>query len=155
MERYSMNHFTPLSIDEKIFNAEQELRAIQDDIEPIVDRKREIEAMLTDVNSHKKEWLPDDQFSKIMATRTTLVKEKYGIEEQIRKLNKKVREKVIDIDKLKLKKAKKPKDQIHEKLIELRDKYTAFSADTTRVSSMRAMSSKFVEEITMCLKFID
>lgn len=151
-ERFSMNHFTPLTIDEKIFKAEEEIRRIQDEIEPIVDRKREIEAMLTEVNAHKKEWLPDDQFAQVMKTRSLMVKDKYGIEEQIRKTNKELRDKLAELDKLKLQRKKLPKDEIEERLIELRDKYMSFSSDSTRVSSMRAMSSKFVEEISGLLK---
>lgn len=153
-ERFSMNHFKPLTFDERVFKAEEELRDFEREIDPLIDRKREIESMLTEINAHKKEWLPDDEFDRVMKTRAGLVKEKFGIEEQIRKMNKVVKQKHAELDKLKLQRKKMPQQEIEEDLIELRDRYMAFASDTSRVSSMRAMASKFVEELTIILKHL-
>jgi len=40
------------------------------------------------------------------------------------------------------------------KLVELRDKYMAFSSDNTRIASTRAMASRFSEELESLLKAI-
>lgn len=150
-----MVEFKPMSIDEKIYKAEQEMQLVQDEIEPLIDRKREIEQMLTEINEHKTQRLPDEQFAQVMKTRALLVKEKFGVEENIRTMNKKVREKNQEVNKLKMFRKKSPKDEMCQYLIELRDKYMSFSADTTRVSSMRAMSARFVEEIQALMKYFD
>ena len=45
-------------------------------------------------------------------------------------------------------------DDIKSEVIYLRDFYTQFSGDATRVSSARIMASKFVEELQDLLKII-
>ena len=155
MERYSMNNFTPLTWDEKEQRLKEKRFKMESDKEPLVDRKKEIELELSELNQQVRGLhLEDEDYAKVVKRQTEIKREKLLLEQGIMKIKRELNSVNQEIDKARLQSKKAPNDAIHQSLVDLRDKYMSFAADTTRVSSMRAMSSKFVEEIQSVLKII-
>lgn len=152
--RFSMNHFTPLSADKKLEFIEGEIIQIQEKRQPLVDRKQEIETELAVLNNRVRVNgnLSDDEFRGICELQNNLMQEKRKIDSSLLAIKSEMTRKNRERDLLYNKIKYSPKEVIEEKLIELRDKYTQFAADKTRVSSMRAMAAEFVSEINMLLK---
>ena len=154
MERFSMKEWKPDTFHDKKMRLDETISKMEEDKRPLIDRKREIETQLTDINAQLKIRMDDSSFAVVTKTRSDLAKEKYSIEEEIRKANAEIKALHLERDRLIYQNGKRPKEDTEAYLLELRDKYMAFSSDTTRVSSMRAMSSKFVEEIVAALKIL-
>lgn len=152
-----MNNWQPLTIFDKKMKIEDELRELENKRTPLVDRKKEIELELSEINNKIRVggYLDQNEYAKICERQDFVKREKYKIEQQILGIKRMIREKNGEKDKITLQGKKIGNSEIKSSLIELRDKYMAFAADTTRVSSMRAMSSKFVEEIQAILKTLD
>lgn len=155
MERYSMKEFTPLTFLEKKDKIDDAIEVLKEKRSPIVAEKKEIDEQIGEYNSMTKVLLPDYEYAAIMKAKTPLIARKRVLEGQIMTLNEEIRKKQRERDKVDLQRKKVPSSAIKDSLLELRDKYMSFAADTTRVSSMRAMSSKFVEEIQSILKYTE
>jgi len=70
------------------------------------------------------------------------------IEIQIKEINQEVKNKrMLLLEVNNFLKANKQTDKSLDKLTRLKDKYREFSADNTRVASMRIMASKFADEL--------
>jgi len=152
--RFSMNSYKPLTLDQKKAVIDAELYEIQEKRQPLVDRKQEIETELSVLNNRVRVNgnLPDLEFREICEIQDRLKAEKRQIDSMLlaykTDLSKKNRERDAITTQIKY----SPKEFIEERLVELRDKYTQFAADKTRVASMRAMAAELVNEINILLK---
>lgn len=155
MERYSMKEFTPLTFLEKKDRIDDDIELLKEKRHPIVAQKKDVDEKLAEYNSMLKDYLPDIEYKGIIKAKTILIREKQQLEKSLMELNDELRKKQRERDKVDLQRKKVPSSAIKDSLLELRDKYMSFAADTTRVSSMRAMSSKFVEEIQSILKYTE
>jgi hypothetical protein len=152
-ERFAMKDWQPLSIEDKLIRVEEEINAIDQRREPFIIRKKEIDLELsTLVNGIRMGRLSPIEYAEVCRRQNELKSEKHSIEVSISVLKNEIRLKNTEREKIRLLGKKEPNDKRKEYLIELRDKYTAFAADSTRVSSMRAMAAKFVEEVQIILK---
>lgn len=115
------------------------------------------------IASHLKDQLNNPRISTnehIEATkgRVLIKSELTGLEMEIKEVNLKIgtkRKLLIAVDNH-LKKAKTNLDSeniIVEKIEELKEKYSSFSADHTRISSMRVMAAEVVKELNAILRF--
>lgn len=154
-ERFSMKEWKPEQVYDKIQRAQHLKASLENEKIPLIDEKRIIEAELNEYNV-KLRGLPygEKNYNDLNSKRGQLVKKKAEIETKISEIKKKLQKVNSEIDSCKIDLKKRPNEAVQELLFELRDKYLSFSADTTRVSSMRAMASKFVEEIQIILKAI-
>ena len=123
--------------------------------QPLVNEKRLIEAELVQLNvdlmaeeKHSHAW------NVVNSKRGVLVKRKSEVEIKISEIKSKVNKLNIEHNSAKIDLKKKPNEAVKAGILELRDKYLSFAADTTRVSSMRAMASRFVEETQLILALI-
>ena len=151
-----MKSFRPLTSEEKLMRIEDEINQMENQKLPLIERKRELENRISELNVTLKHSgrVEDEQYNRCLSEKGMVNKEKMEIESLVMKINRDIKNKYSELQKEKISAKKSNVDGIKEYLIELRDKYLSFSADTSRVSSMRAMSSKFVEEINQLIKKI-
>lgn len=155
MDRFSMNEFKPLSLDEKKARLENQNVELQNEKNKYIERKKEIEVELSMLNSEiRKGEFENGRYVEICNTQDKLKVEKFSLEKKILELNQRIRNKSSEETNIKLQIKRIPNEKVKHDLLELRDKYMSFASDTTRVSSMRAMASRFVEEIQFILKHI-
>lgn len=152
--RFSMKEFKPLTIEQKILIIEAEIFELQEKRNPFVDRKTEIELELSELNNQVRmnNNIPDEDFVKICKRQNELKAEKNLMDKSLLGTKSELRLKNKERDELKALLKYSPKEHIEERLVELRDKYTQFASDKSRVASMRAMAAEFVGEITKILK---
>jgi hypothetical protein len=152
---YSMKEWKPEQVYNKMQRIEHELQNINDLKVPLVNEKRVIEADLVEMNVVLKNTVfSDPEYNKINSRRGQLVKKKTEIELKISELKQRSVKLHTEKESAKIDLKNKPNELIKTSLQELRDKYLAFAADTTRVSSMRAMASRFVEEIQSVIGYV-
>lgn len=152
---YSMKEWKPEQVYNKLQRVEQELLTINNLKVPLVNEKRIIEAELVEMNvALKNTAFSDPEYNKINSRRGQLVKKKTEIELKISDLKQRSQKLHTESESAKIDLKKKPNELVKANLLELRDKYLSFSADTTRVSSMRSMASRFVEEVQIILAVI-
>lgn len=155
MERFSMGSWKPEMVYNKLQRIEQALSSINSVKMPLVNEKRSIEMELNETNILLRSMSRSDpEYNKVNSKRGQLVKKKGEIERNLMDLKQESQKLHAESESAKIELKKKPNEMIKGNMIELRDKYLSFSADNTRVSSMRAMSSKFVEEIQSILTLI-
>ena len=156
-DRYSMKDFKPLPLKEKQLRLEEAIVKLQNDKSDLVMSMKRIDTKLSasrgEINSRG--YMPKEEYATICKEQSLLKQEKYDIENKIQETNKLLKEKNAEKDRLRYDMSRLPIEKAKEILLESRDKYMAFGADTTRVSSMRAMASKFVEELTLVLKYFE
>ena len=151
-ERFSMNDFKPLTMSERKLSIENDISNLSLERSPLVIRKQEIELELaTYKNRIRGNHLPKDEYNEICQWQRALSQEKLDIEKKFLEINDKKLKLEKERERLHLKIKQLPDSMTNDSLIGLRDKYMAFASDTSRVSSMRAMASKFVEEIQSLL----
>lgn len=154
--RYSMREFKPLTLEDKQHDLEVQRERIDEERGKLVDKKKEIELELSELNGAARSGkLSSEEYIKVCDRQTVIKQEKYKLEKDILEIKRNMRGLNLEIDSVRLKARKIPNSEVKQLLLELRDKYMSFSADTTRVSSMRAMSSRFVEEINAIAKHLD
>jgi len=154
-ERYSMREWKPPTMDDKMFRLEVKRRELDKEREPFVERKLQIERQLGKLTEEVRgKVIDDDRYREVLKEQSELKREKAKIEDSLKDVKKRIATHVAEVEDLKFQMKKIPSEGIKDGLLELRDKYLTFASDTTRVSSMRAMSSKFVEEIQAMLKLI-
>lgn len=156
--RFSMKEWSPITVYDKKLKIEREIEEIQKKRQPLIDRKREIEMRLSEINSKFKTRAGDfsnGEYAGICKEQDLLKVEKFGIEEKLRSLKIEGREKRMEENEVFVESKKYPDEKLKDTLLEIRDKYMSFAADTTRVSSMRAMASRFVEEIQGIMKYVE
>lgn len=148
-QKFSMKDWRPELPQEKLGRLEQELHEIKAAKTPLVSEKISLESDISEMTHELKfgNILSKEDFLRKTNDRRLLITKKREIDAQLGIMSNKQREISREIKIIENKLKQKPKDAIAERLVPLRDKYLAFSSDTTRVSSMRAMASKFVEEI--------
>ena len=152
-ERYSMKDYQPLTMSERKVNLDNDINDLNLKKAPLTLRKQEIEFELSKYKDRVRgKHLPQDEYNEICQWQRALSQEKLGLEVKLSDIKVKIAEINKEKDVLSLNIKKIPDSMTKDILTELRDKYMAFSSDTTRVSSMRAMSSKFVEEIQVIIK---
>lgn len=152
---YSMKEWKPEQVYNKIQRVEQALLEINDLKLPLVNEKRAIEVELNEMNVLLKSTsFSDPEYNKINSRRGNLVKKKGDIEIKLSELKQRSQKLHTEADSAKMDLKKKPNELVKANLLELRDKYLSFAADTTRVSSMRSMASRFVEEVQIILGLI-
>lgn len=155
MNNFSMKEWKPELAYNKLQRLEQQISDIEEKKLPLVNDKRKIEVELNEVNIVLKEkHYSDKDFNDINSKRGRLVKQKSDIEIQLSNLKQTAKKLHTEKELLQLDLKKKPNEAIKENLICLRNEYQSFASDMTRVSSMRAMASRFVEEIQSILKLI-
>ncbi|GAB3013579.1 hypothetical protein GCM10027051_16050 [Niabella terrae] len=154
MERFSMKEFRPLSLEEKKLRLKQDIQDLEEERQPYVTEKRELELRMTMLNEKLKVTLPEAEFDAIKSERADIVKQKYNVEEKIRRIGSMMKEKNLEIEKADVYSRRTSKTGIGDALTELRNKYNAFASDATRVSSTRVMASKFVEELNELIQKI-
>lgn len=153
MERFSMKEWKPEKTMDKIQQLEEIQTLLDRDKQPLIAKKRDLEIELVEVNVQlRNELMGSIPWNNLNSNRGRIISSKNEVEKKLLEINTKIRKTHSDREALKLELRKRPNEAIQNELFMLRDKYLAFSADTTRVSSMRAMSSKFVEEIQGLLK---
>jgi seryl-tRNA synthetase len=153
MERYSMNEFKPLTLLDKRQRIEERICEIETKRYPLVLEKQEIESKISDYNRRVRgKHLETAEYDSICRKQRDLFQQKRKVERELMELNQQARVLSKDKDDLSLQIKKIPDEAAKQKVVELRDKYSSFASDTTRVSSMRAMASKFVEEMQSLLK---
>lgn len=157
MERYSMNDWQPLTILDKKMRVEEEINQLTASKEPLVNKKKEIELELSELNNKIRVngFIDQNEYANICKRQDDLKRIKHGVEQQLLSLKQQVRNKQTEKDKLTIQGKKFSSSEIKQCLLGLREKYMSFASDTTRVSSMRAMASKFVEELQAALKHVD
>jgi chromosome segregation ATPase len=155
MNLYSMKELRPLSLMEKKLRIEAKMNEVDGMRDPLVDRKTELQSELsvfnTEVRGHS---LHKDRYDEICRWQVVYKKEISDIDKKLLELRRERRKLNQEKDELSLD-IKKVHSEAKEKLYEVRDRYMSFAADTTRVSSMRAMASKFVEELQGILQSMD
>lgn len=152
MERFSMNEFKPLSLLEKQSQIKNKIADIATKRQPLITRKQEIELELsTHLRRIKTETLDNDEYRDICKSQNTLGREKLEIERKLSSLKEDGRKLQEDEHRIFIDLKRIPDGKAKQTMLEIRDKYMSFAADTTRVSSMRAMASRFVEEIQLIL----
>ncbi len=155
MEQFSMKEWKPELVYNNIQRIEQTLTELNEEKLPLINAKREIEAELTQLNVQLKEqYYSPEEFNIINSKRGRLVKQKTDIDIKLSELKQRSLKLHTEKESANIELKKKPNEAIKMAMYGLRDKYLSFAADTTRVSSMRAMSSKFVEEIQAILGLI-
>jgi hypothetical protein len=151
-ERFSMAEFKPLTMSERKLSIENDIANLSLDRTPLIIRKQEIELELAAYrNRIRGNHLPQDEYNEICQWQRVLGQEKLDIEKKFLEINDKKLKLEKERERLHQKIKQLPNSSLNDSLVELRDKYSAFASDTTRVSSMRAMASKFVEEIQSLL----
>jgi|SRR6185312_4511406 len=151
-ERFSMNEFQPLTMDEKKFMVENKISAINKKKEPFIIRKQEIELELSKYKAMVVgKYIDPEKYQHILECQGKLKDEKFQIEKTIHGFKKEVESLNRELETIRLQMKKIPDGNTMKTVLEMRDKYMAFASDTTRVSSMRAMASKFVEELQSLL----
>jgi len=152
---YSMREWKPEQVYNKIQRVEQALLDINEEKTPLVNEKRDIDTTLNELNIKlKKISFSDPEYNNINSIRGQLVKRKTMIETRISELKQRSLKLNTEKESAKIDLKKKPNELVKANMLELRDKYLSFAADTTRVSSMRSMASRFVEEVQMILGLI-
>lgn len=151
-ERFSMNEFQPLTMDEKKFLVENKISAINKKKEPFIMRKQEIELELSKYKAMVVgKYIEPEKYQHILECQGKLKDEKFEIEKAIHGFKKEVESLNRELEVIRMQIKKIPDGNIKKLVIDMRDRYMAFASDTTRVSSMRAMASKFVEELQSLL----
>ena len=151
-ERFSMNDFKPLTLSERKLGIENDISNLKLEKSPLINRKQQIELELaTYRNRIRGNHLPQEEYNQICQWQRALSQEKLDIEKKFLEINDRKVRLEKERERLHLKIKQLPDSTVNDALIELRDKYSSFASDTTRVSSMRAMASKFVEEIQSLL----
>lgn len=154
-ERYSMNHWKPEEVYTKIQRIEAEWIKLDDERSELVIKKKRIEAEFSEANANLRSMtMMSKEWNDANSLRGQLSRKKSEIEIQISELNLKAKRLYAEKESAKIELKKKSNEAIKDNLLAMRDKYMAFSSDNTRVASMRAMSSKFVEEIQNILNII-
>lgn len=154
MERFSMNEFKPLSLMEKKLRVDDRIDEIESVRQKMTHRITEICGELSELGDTVRlaSGTIDDIFYKdIVKKQSFLKKEKSSIENQLQPLREDLRKLHRERDSITLDIKRIPDGKAKGRMLEIRDKYMSFAADTTRVSSMRAMASRFVEEIQIIL----
>jgi len=153
--RFSPKEYKPMSLEDRIGKLESERYELSSKRTPLVERKQEIEFELSKYKNQVRQGrLPQSEYEMICKWNDALNGEKRAVEKKLMGLKVELAKINTEIDETKRKYKKEPNGISVDELIELRDKYMQFASDTTRVSSMRAMSSKFVEEIQAILKLL-
>ncbi len=153
--KYSMKDWKPEDVYNKLQRLEQETVSINELKAPLVNEKRVIEAELVEINIQLRNTsFSHPDYNRINSRRGQLVKKKTEIELKISELKQRSQKLNSESQSAKIDLKKKPNELVKANLLELRDKYLSFAADTTRVSSMRAMASRFVEEVQIILSLI-
>lgn len=152
--RFSMKEFKPLSMVEKANDAEDVVLSIDEARYELIKRKKEIELDLSVISNRVRAEanIPYNEYSELCRKQNELKKEKTSIENELLTLKQRRTAKNMEIDKIKRQLKFQPKEIIEDGLISLRDKYTQFAADKTRVASMRAMAAEFVGELTRLIE---
>lgn len=154
-ERYSMNEFKPLSLMEKKLRIESQINDLENELAPIGFKVAEVCADLSILNTEiRGNRLPDEDYKLKQSQQNQLLREKIMLEKKIFEIKPLLRKLRLEESSIKVDLKRIPNDKAKQTVIEIRDKYMAFAADTTRVSSMRAMASRFIEEMqTILLNF--
>lgn len=151
---YSPREMRPLTLMEKKIRMEAKRNDIEETRKPLIERKKEIELLLSEyTNKVKGRVLPQEEYEHICNEQAKLKREKFEVEKKVATIKEELRKLKSDIDCISLD-IKRTSEEAKDFILEVRDKYLSFAADTTRVSSMRAMASKFVEELQYLLSKI-
>lgn len=155
MDRYSMVEWKPEMVYNKLQRVEQSILEINNERVPLVNEKKTIEIDLNEINILLRTLgVSNPDYNTINSKRGQLIRQKGEIETKLSLLKQKSQKLHTEAESAKIDLKKKPNELIKANMLQLRDKYLSFAADTTRVSSMRAMSSRFVEEIQSILTLI-
>lgn len=156
-ERFSMNHFKPLSLNEKLSRMEEKRRSLENDRLPIIERKKEIGVELSAFRARVRTggMLEPNEYKAICDKQEGLKKELLQVEKNISENNRQLSAINSEIDSFKRQMKTLVKDEVKDSLEALRDKYTSFAKDRSRVSSMRAMAAEFVEDLQETLKLLN
>lgn len=148
---YSPIATRPFTLEEKKIRLESDIVDLRSERQKLVERKQEIELEIGNYNSQVRgKHLPEQEYENICRWQSALKREKLDIEKKLADTKSVLQKKELEKDNLSLN-IKKVNEEAKQHILEIRDKYMSFAADTTRVSSMRAMASKFSEELTFIM----
>lgn len=149
-----MNEFRPEPIYEKVANLMEQIDAITLKRTELTERVVWLNSEMAELNSLVKTsgQMDPQVYHGICCKQGQLRSEKKGYEKTLLELKVQFQKLSMEKDALNRKLKFFPLSKTKETLIEMRDKYTSFAADSTRVSSMRSMAAKFVEEILSIIK---
>ncbi|WP_256013180.1 hypothetical protein [Desertivirga xinjiangensis] len=145
--------FNPTKKD--LFTIEELILELKSKKQKLIDRKISLQTSLGELSElYKSVEFKSEGFNKVKSDRSKLKNALHDIEIQIREIN----EELTFKNKLKLevefhlKNHKSPEDQdyserVHKKIQILKRKYSDFSKDRTRISSLRVMASEFISDL--------
>lgn len=96
--------------------------------------------------------MPDFKYKNICDEQSRIKKDILSIERAMSDISVEISKKSSLRDQLRLELKGLKRFDVKSQLVQLRDKYIAFASDKTRVSSMRAMSAEFAENIEYIIK---
>lgn len=152
------SEFNPTPRD--LLNLDEKLHQLKSDKQKLINSKLIIEGSLSIMQSkYSKVEYNSPEFYKIKNERQRLKQEATNIEIQIRRINDEVAYKTKLKQEVEFHLKGKKYVEIHDsgvvkQLVSLKEKYTSFSKDRTRVSSMRVMASEIRDEIEKILNSI-
>ena len=119
----------------------------------LVESKLTLSNQLSAIKQRLTVTLPRETFAQHEKQRIDLVRQIQMIDSELASLNAKKHSAAQRDDEAKIQEKAKLKDKVPVRaLVELREKYQQFSADGSRVASMRRMASEFVLELNPIIK---
>lgn len=141
-----------------LLKVERLINADQLEYDDLIQRKKSLEYDLSIIKNQIRTGgqMNQSDYDAICRNQDRIIKEVRDIQEPIKIIKKKLRERQLMRDEIKgfLDGEIRLYDDVKAKVVYLRDFYTQFAGDATRVSSTRIMASKFVEELQDLLKII-
>ena len=151
-----MKEWNPTKDD--LLNLEESILNSKNAYDDLILKKRQLEFDLSQINHEVRiaGKMPDDKYAAYCENQNRIKKEIFDLGKPINELSAEISRKHLMVDRIKshLSLNKSLNSSIEERLVEIRDRYNAFSSDATRVSSTRIMASKFVEEVQDLLNLI-
>jgi predicted nucleic acid-binding Zn-ribbon protein len=130
---------------------EMEIEMLRKKKGDLTSAKADIQTSLAEVNAKFVGRLDNRVYEKLQKERAQLCRMQNEIERQIKPVNAEIRVLSIEKDQFEDKSHLSSKP-IVEAIVQIRDEYTAFAADKTRVGSMRQMAAEFVTKLNPVIR---
>ncbi len=138
-----------------ITDIEEQIVKLQSQRDVFMLKKKELEGKLSELNGKvrsRTEYLSENDYQSIVRQQTSIKKQLNEIQPVLTDYKKQISEKTILKEKLRNSLRSDNKSTILDKVIILKDKYSDFASDSTRVSSMRTMASQICQELENIIK---
>tara|TARA_R100001480_G_scaffold41298_1_gene54071 strand:+ start:762 stop:1241 length:480 start_codon:yes stop_codon:yes gene_type:complete len=144
---------------EDLLKVERLINKYQIEYDTLIQEKRTKEFDLSKIKSELRigGYMKDEVYHQLCRNQKNLVTEIDALQPKINKVKAELRAKHLMKEEIRnhLDENSTVSDAVEKKIYELRDVYTEFAGDATRVSSTRIMASKFVEEMQGLIKLIN